>query len=83
MIYRIGVINETDCVGADILRQNMLENAPLYKHKETDMPQPLSLKEALSITGYNKKKTAELLGISRTTLYRMMEKEKIEPPERK
>lgn len=83
MIYRIGVINETDCVGADILRQNMLENAPLYKHKETDMPQPLSLKEALSITGYNKKKTAELLGISRTTLYRMIEKEKIEPPERK
>lgn len=76
MIYRLGVISENNEICADDLRLHMTENELLYQ-----TPEPISnhgsvLMEALELTGQNKKKAAQLLGISRATLYRMLEKEK-------
>jgi len=75
-IRRATVTSETEKISQDVVLDYIQENRRLYCVKEETLhnPKAYTLEEALKLTGNNKKKAAELLGISRATLYRMIER---------
>jgi len=75
-IRRATITSETEKISQDVVLDYIQENRRLYCVKEETLhnPKEYTLEEALKLTGNNKKKAAELLGISRATLYRMIER---------
>lgn len=88
VIQRVTLLSKTDVISKEILEsaiyskdynlKSKVEEAPdvrLSKRMmDVDNAYVNLINEALDITGGNKKQAAELLGVSRKTLYRMIEK---------
>ena len=88
VIHRITLLAKTNVVTADILESAIYSKGYALRMKPDEAPEAILnkrmadisnsyanlLNEALDIAGGNKSKAANLLGISRKTFYRMLEK---------
>jgi len=87
MISRITVISDTDEIGAELVKEYIKENSAFYQTDEVDEALPnmydarprharMTIEEALAAAGGNRSKAAELMGVSRATFYRYLNKER-------
>ena len=88
VINRIAILSKERTVTRDVLEASIHSKGYMLKpnvgeapedrlekrRREVDVSHANLLREALDITGGNKKQAAELLGVSRKTFYRMLEK---------
>lgn len=74
MVRRVTVVTDSPRIDEEQVRAYVQENRGLYEPESGLDPEGYTLDEALALAGNNKKKAAELMGISRATLYRRMER---------
>lgn len=72
MIRRVTVVNDGEEIGEMPIRTYIEENKGLCAEHETEPVRRYTLEEALELCDNNRTKAAELMGISRATLYRLM-----------
>ena len=73
MVRRVSVISDSDEIGPELVETYIQENRGLSAAGGS-LRSRYTLEEALALSGGNKLRAAELLGISRATLYRMLER---------
>lgn len=73
MVRRVSVISDSDEIGPEQVETYIQENRGLSAVGGS-LRSRYTLEEALALSGGNKLRAAELLGISRATLYRMLER---------
>ena len=73
MVRRVSVISDSDEIGPELVETYIQENRGLSAVGGS-LRSRYTLEEALALSGGNKLRAAELLGISRATLYRMLER---------
>ena len=73
MVRRVSVISDSDEIGPELVETYIQENRGLSVAGGS-LRSRYTLEEALALSGGNKLRAAELLGISRATLYRMLER---------
>lgn len=73
MVRRVSVISDSDEIGPELVETYIQENRGLSA-AGWSLRSRYTLEEALALSGGNKLRAAELLGISRATLYRMLER---------
>lgn len=74
LIRRVTTISDSDTISEQLVTEYMEENARLHPDEPSVQTRSYTLDEALLLSGNNKNKAAQLLGVSRATLYRMLER---------